>query len=34
MPRSFVNDAARGHIERDVTPEQRAVEDTLVEKVV
>ncbi|AWK70299.1 hydroxyquinol 1,2-dioxygenase [Rhodococcus oxybenzonivorans] len=34
MPRSFVNDAARGNIERDVTPEQRAVEDTLVEKVV
>jgi hydroxyquinol 1,2-dioxygenase len=34
MPRSFVNDAARGNIYRDVTPAQRTIEDQLVEKVV
>ncbi|WP_213576493.1 dioxygenase [Rhodococcus sp. USK13] len=33
MP-SFVNDAARGNIYRDVTPAQRTIEDQLVEKVV
>jgi hydroxyquinol 1,2-dioxygenase len=34
MPRSFVNNAVDGRIYRDVTPEQWAIEDKLVESVV